>query len=84
MLCCTVVPNSTTGDGSCELACACRICVRIWSSVGSVSTPKKTLRVMLPLLALTEYMYSMPSTPLTCCSIGLATDCSTVSASAPT
>src|SRR5258707_4572624 len=37
-----------------------------------------------PLLALTEYMYFMCSTPLSCCSIGVATDCSTVIASPPT
>src|SRR5690349_16871873 len=38
---------------------------------------------MVPLLAFREYMYSMLSTPDICCSIGVATDCSMVSASAP-
>ena len=31
-----------------------------------------------------DYMYSIPSTPLICCSMGVATDASTVKASAPT
>ena len=38
---------------------------------------------MFPLFMFSEYMYVMLSTPLICCSIGVATDCSIVSASAP-
>ena len=39
--------------------------------------------VIVPSLALIDCMYSMLSTPFICCSIGVATDCSMVSASAP-
>src|SRR2546425_10139993 len=56
-----------------------------WSMLGSVVMSKLTLRfISLPLVWLVEYMYSMLSTPLICCSMGVATDCSTVWASAPT
>jgi hypothetical protein len=37
----------------------------------------------LPLLVLVLCMYSMPGVPFTCSSIGMATVCSTVCASAP-
>ncbi len=51
---------------------------------GSVVMSKLTLRfISLPLVWLVEYMYSMLSTPLICCSMGVATDCSSVTASAP-
>jgi hypothetical protein len=62
----------------------CRICIRIWSVVATVLMSKMPFNVMEPLLAFTEYMYCMPSVPLTCCSMGVATEASTVSASAPT
>jgi len=39
-------------------------------------------RLRTTLVVFTEYMYSMLSTPVTCCSIGVATDCSRVFASA--
>src|SRR5204862_5659775 len=38
---------------------------------------------MVPSLALTDCRYSMSSTPFICCSSGVATDCSMVTASAP-
>src|ERR1700747_763484 len=38
---------------------------------------------MVPSLAFVDIMYSMLSTPFICCSIGVATDCSIVRASAP-
>src|ERR1022692_2265009 len=79
----TVTPWLTTAGGSCELAWPCRICARIWSVFGSVLTLKSTVRFIEPLLALREYMYSMLSTPDICCSMGVATDWSTVRASAP-
>ena len=44
---------------------------------------KSTVNVDWPLFALSEYMYSMLSTPDICCSMGVATDWSTVRASAP-
>src|SRR2546425_7705100 len=55
-----------------------------WSMLGSVVMSKLTLRfISLPLVWLVEYMYSMLSTPLICCSMGVATDFSSVTASAP-
>src|SRR5208337_4580346 len=72
-----------TALGNCELAWPCRICARIWSVFGSVLTSKSTVSFIEPLLALSEYMYSMLSTPDICCSMGTATDCWTVRASAP-
>src|SRR6185436_16877387 len=50
---------------------------------GFVSTSKVTVSVIVPSLALVDCMYSMSSTPLICCSSGVATDCSIVCASAP-
>src|SRR5580704_13788044 len=44
---------------------------------------KVTLILIPPLLVLVLCMYSMPGEPFTCSSIGIATVCSTVSASAP-
>ena len=79
----TVTPWLITAVGNCELAWPCRICARIWSVFGSVLTLKSTVSFIEPLLALSEYMYSMLSTPDICCSMGVATDCSTVTASAP-
>ena len=71
---CTVTPWAFTSDGSCEAACDCLICVRIRSVFGSVAMLKSTVVFICPLLAFNEYMYSMLSTPLICCSIGVATD----------
>ena len=79
----TVTPWLITALGNCELAWLCRIWERIWSVFGSVLTLKSTVSVIEPLLALREYMYSMLSTPDICCSMGVATDWSTVTASAP-
>jgi hypothetical protein len=42
-----------------------------------------TVRLYEPSLPLFELMYSMSCEPLTCCSIGAATDCATTSAFAP-
>src|SRR5271170_1209712 len=79
----TVTPWLFTALGNCEAAWLCRICARIWSVLGSVLMLKSTVSFIVPLLALREYMYSMLSTPDICCSMGVATDCSMVVASAP-
>src|SRR5262249_31251280 len=42
-----------------------------------------TVSDIVPSLALVDCMYSMLSAPFICCSMGVATDCSMVSASAP-
>src|SRR3954468_22018177 len=44
---------------------------------------KLTVSFSVPSLPFNEYMYCMLSTPAICCSMGVATDCATVSASAP-
>jgi hypothetical protein len=48
-----------------------------------VPTSNVIVWVIAPSLALVDWMYSELSTPFICCSIGVATDCSTVTASAP-
>ncbi len=48
-----------------------------------VPTSNVTCWVIVPSLAFVDWMYNMLSTPLTCCSMGVATDCSIVCASAP-
>jgi hypothetical protein len=50
---------------------------------GSVSMSNVTVNCIDPSLPLVDCMYSMSSTPFTCCSSGVATDCSMVTASAP-
>ena len=50
---------------------------------GSLPTLKVMLRVRSPLLVLVLVMYSMPSTPLICCSMGVAMESTTVLQSAP-
>ena len=79
----TLIPCWTTCWGSWDCACVWRIWVRIWSVVGTVLLAKMTLSCDCPELEFREYMYCMLSTPLTCCSIGVATACFTVTASAP-
>src|ERR1700761_7195809 len=48
-----------------------------------VPTSKVTLTLMLPVLVLLLCIYSICGVPFTCSSMGVATVCSTVSASAP-
>ena len=48
-----------------------------------VPRAKVTVWVSVPSFPLVDWRYSMLSTPFICCSMGVATDCSTVSASAP-
>src|ERR1700743_835756 len=48
-----------------------------------VPTLKVTLTFILPVFVFVLCMYSMPGDPLTCSSMGMATVCSTVCASAP-
>src|SRR6185436_20888776 len=54
-----------------------------WSVLTSVSASKVIVSWVVLSLALVDCMYSMLSTPFICCSIGLATACSMVMASAP-
>src|SRR6266850_34560 len=50
---------------------------------GSVSTSNVTTSCIVPSFAFVDCMYSMLSTPFSCCSSGAATACSIVRASAP-
>src|ERR1700690_3875789 len=78
-----VSPNWFTSTGMLGSACATRFWAFTWSALRSVPTSKVTLTVIVPSFAFTDCRYSMSSTPFICCSIGVATDCSIVSASAP-
>src|ERR1700735_212698 len=79
----TVRPNRLAAAGNSGVAILTRFCTS--SAATSILVPiwKVTLSCMAPLLVLLLCMYSMPGVPFTCSSIGVATVCSTVSASAP-
>src|SRR5205823_12529404 len=78
-----VMPWFWTDVGSSGMAS----CTRFWTMTRavfrSVPTWKVTNSVYVPLLPEVEVMYSMPGTPLTCCSIGAATVSATTWALAP-
>ena len=79
----TVSPCATASAGNRDSACATRFWVSMLAVSMSLPTSNVTLNCIRPSLELSDFMYSMRSTPLTCCSIGVATDCSTASAPAP-
>src|ERR1035437_5534295 len=79
----TSTPKLLTSAGNCVAASASRICVRIRFVFGWVFTSNVTRKPIAPLLVVVETMYAMLSTPVICCSMGAATDCSMVCASAP-
>ena len=62
---------------------ATRFCTSTWAMFRSIPSLKVTVSVYLPSLVHCDDMYIMPSTPLTCCSMGAATVLATVWASAP-
>ena len=62
---------------------ATRFCTSTWAMSGLVPSLNVTVSCMAPSLVHCDSMYSMPSTPLTCSSIGAATVSETVRASAP-
>jgi len=78
-----VMPWFWTEVGSSGMAS----CTRFWTMTRAVfrSVPmsKVTVSVYEPSLPICEDMYSMPSTPFTCCSIGAATVSDTTWALAP-
>jgi hypothetical protein len=78
-----VRPNWFTSTGRLGWAWETRFWALTWSLLRSVPRSKVTRRVMVPSLAFTDCRYSMSSTPFICCSSGVATDCSMVTASAP-
>ncbi len=79
----TLTPCALTAWGSVGRARLTRFCTSTWASDGSVPISKKIDSVTLPVELEVEFMYIMPSAPLTCCSIGAATFCDTTSALAP-
>ena len=79
----TVTPMALTTSGSVGWAMATRFCTSTWAMFRSVPSSKVTSRVYEPSLLLCDDMYSMFSTPLTCCSIGAATVSATTWALAP-
>src|SRR4051794_1486486 len=79
----TLTPIVWTTEGRLGAAMAVRFCTSTWAMLISVPTSKVTSRVYEPSLLDCEDMYSMWSTPLTCCSIGAATVSATTWALAP-
>ncbi|MNT62409.1 hypothetical protein D3C72_2001290 [compost metagenome] len=79
----TLTPLRLTSSGSCAEPSDTRFCTSTLEMSRSEPTSKATDRVICPLPALVDFMYSMFSTPLTFCSSGVATDCSTFTALAP-
>ena len=79
----TVTPMALDHVGQVGSAMATRFCTSTWAMFRSVPSSKVTVRVYEPSLVLCDDMYSMPSTPLTCCSIGAATVSATTWALAP-
>src|SRR4051812_18225094 len=78
-----VTPRRRTSSGSFGAAMATRFWTRTWARSGLVPSLNVTVSCMVPSLVHWDSMYSMPSTPLTSCSIGAATVSETVRASAP-
>ena len=72
-----------TSGGRNGCAWAPLFCVLTWSMEMLVSTSNVTCRLNEPSFALVDCTYSRLSAPDICCSIGVATDCSTDTASAP-
>ncbi len=62
----TVTPWRRTSSGSAAVAACTRLLTLMVAWSGLVPTAKDTEMVIAPLPALTEFMYSMPSTPLIC------------------
>src|SRR5258708_10537217 len=79
----TVMPRRLATAGNNGVAILTLFCTS--SAATSISVPilKVTFIDISPLLVLLLCMYSMPGVPFTCCSMGVATVCSTVWASAP-
>ena len=79
----TFTPCVRTSCGSIGIAMFTRFCVRTAARSGSVPIAKVTVRSSAPRSELDDVMYSMFSTPLTCCSIGAVTVSSSTEAFAP-
>ena len=78
-----VIPWFCTSVGNCGMASATRFCTLTTAAFRSVPISKVTVKEYVPSLPDCDDMYSMPSTPLTCCSMGAATVSATTWALAP-
>ena len=78
-----VTPRRRTASGRRGSAMDTRFCTSTWASSMLVPMPKVTVSCMRPSLVDCELMYSMPSTPFSSSSIGVATVRLTTSALAP-
>src|SRR5882672_9144155 len=76
----TCTPSRWTSSGRRGRASWTRFCVSICATLRSVPIRKVTVTVSLPSPVDWLFMYSMFSTPLICCSSGVATVRETVSA----
>src|SRR5262245_24493020 len=79
----TVTPMFRTSSGNRGWAMATRFCTSTCAVSRSVPSLNVTASDMFPSPVDCEVMYSMLSTPLTSCSIGVATVLATISAEAP-
>src|SRR5713226_8649011 len=78
-----VTPACLTTSGSNGRARLIRFCTNTWAKFRLTPGLKVTVSVYEPSLLDWDTMYSISSTPFTCCSIGAATDSATTRASAP-
>ena len=78
-----VTPSWRVSSGSRGSAWLTRFCTCTCARSTSVPMRKVTVSARLPSAVAWEDMYSMFSTPLICCSIGVAMDSETVFALAP-
>lgn len=76
-------PIRRTTSGRPDSAAATRFWTWTWAMSRSVPSSNVTVSDMEPSLADWLSMYSIPSTPLTCCSIGVATVSAITSGVAP-
>ena len=79
----TLMPCTCTSSGNCGWARATRFCTRTWAKFRSVPSSNVMVKLYAPSLVHCDDMYIMRSTPLTCCSMGAATESATTRASAP-
>ncbi len=79
----TVTPCCFTAAGSCGSAWAMRFCTFTVALSMSVPSSKVMVSIYEPSEPDSLLMYIMPSTPLTCCSMGTPMVSATVAASAP-
>ncbi len=79
----TLIPSFCTSGGMTGSASDTRFCTNTWAISESVPSLNVMVNVYVPSLVQRDDIYIMPSTPLTCSSIGAATVSRTVAAFAP-